>query len=469
MTKGEIDRVEQVLHPDHVSVDGSPGVTDPLKHNTIKDNIAFNSSTFKYASLRTGVHQKKMLKNNVSAKAIARERMQSQTAEILMFTQKLGIVDTSISGGPKNRRNLLVRLREGIRNDLECVANETQQRMMRMAGYWRYVNRRTYNLMVQKNDIWDWETGAKLEVLEEEPEASEEGTSHVSNDPPTDIYLSRSERSDEAIPDLSTNTITNVESTVDCVTTETSLEAPKCQRTSSEPVVQKLQAQSPYLGKADARHLQAPVSLVKSIEEKSHVPIKAKASIKENLGYENTTIKVSEESNGAAEEEEEDPSSPLRAKVDRKKSRGRSKNKSLADKNNRFTALDGYVEEDWKTPKVSRVDTSPISASRRSSVRSVANSPASIGPSPLRNVVATSSRAPDLSAFPELPSTKAEKPKVKPPHPPARLTAQEAANFQTQLMLRGGDTSARGGGGGRGGRAAPLNYATVLRRRLGEN
>ena len=476
LTKGEIDKVRRVLHPSVGTIDRSPDPTDPLKDNTIKDNVAFNSSTFRYASLRTGVHQKKLLKNNVSAKTVDRERKQSQDAEIAMFIQKLGIVDTNANGGPKNRRVLLARLRESIRNELECVANEAQQRMMRMAGYWRYANRRTYNHMAQKNLIWDWETGAKLEVLEEETEANEEAISHVSNDPPTDLYLSQSKHSKEADPGLVANTVTKENPLTDIATTETSLEAPKCKKISA-PMIEKLQEKSPYSGKADARHLQVPVPLVTSIEKKSHAPVEAKASIKAHLGCEKTTIKASEDVNGAAEEvgEADAPLSPTQATVDRKKSRSRSKNKSLGDKNNRFTALDGYVEEDWKTTKVSEADTLPISTSRRSSVRSVANPPATVRPSPLRNEVSTSSRAPDLSDFPELPSTKDVKPKVMATHPPAHLTAQAAANFRTQLIPRGRNglsTSARGGragGADRGGRAAPINYAAFLRSRLGED
>ena len=470
LTKDHIKRVEVVLHPNGNMIDEGPTPSDPLMNKTIKDNLAFNSRTFKYASLRTGVHQKKILKNSMAAKTIAQEKMQSQHAEITIFMQKLGIVDTNANSGPKNRRVLLTRLREGIKNDLECVANENKQHMIRMAGYWRYASKRTYNLMIEKNLVWDWETGAKLEVLDEEPEDSEEGTSDVSNDSPTDSYLGRSEHSDEATAGLTKNTITKGASPASIVTTETSPEALKCQNTSSESVVQKLRAQSPYSGKADARHLQAPVLLVTSSEKKDHVPVEAKAVMKENLPREKATMKVSEEFTGAAEEEEEakdGPPSPLQAKLNRKKSKSRSKNKSLADQNNRFSALDGYVEEDWKTPKASQVDIAPVSNSRRSSVRSVAKPPATVRPSPLRNEVATSSQAPDLSAFPELPSTNAVKPKVKAPHPPARLTAQEAANFQTQLVTRRGlSTSARGGHGGeggRGGRAAPVSYVDIAR------
>ncbi|KAL8796144.1 MAG: hypothetical protein Q9195_001477 [Heterodermia aff. obscurata] len=474
LTKGEIERVEQALHPNGDIIGESSDPKDPLNDSTIKDNIAFNSSTFRYASLRTGVHQKKMLKSNISSKTINRERMQSQNAEISMFIQKLGIVNTNANAGPKNRRVLLARLREAIRNDLECVANEAQQRMMRKAGYWRYANRRTYNLMIQKNLIWDWETGAKLEVLDEEPE---DDALNESNDPPTEVYSSQSEHSDEATAGL--KGIASIKETIptNSSTAEKSLEGLKYQNTSPEPIVHKLETQSPYSGKADRRHLQVPVLLVSSNEgKKLQAPVEAKAKIKEDPGCEKAEMKASEDLNGAAAEEEEEeivPLSPLQAKVTRK-STSRSENKALADRNNPYSALEGYVEEDWKKPKASQVDISPVSTSRRSSVRSAVRPPATIRPSPLPNVVATSSRVPDLSALPELPSTKVVKPEAKAPHPPARLNAQEAANFRTQLVTRSRlSTSARGGhsgGAGRGGgHAGSSNYAAVLRRKPDEN
>ena len=38
--------------------------------------------------------------------------------------------------------------------------------MQRMAGYWRYVNKRTYNAMIRTNKLWDWSTGEKLPEVE---------------------------------------------------------------------------------------------------------------------------------------------------------------------------------------------------------------------------------------------------------------------------------------------------------------
>lgn len=171
LAEGDINRVEEVLHAGSPGGDGSSGCSDPLKSPAIMENVAFNASTFKYSSLRTEIHTKKVQKNNVSANATRNERKQSQDMEIATFIQKLGIKDADLSKGPKDHRALLAKLYEAIRRDLECVANETQQRMMRMAGYWRYASRRTYNHMVQQNRIWDWETGAKLEEIDVDDES----------------------------------------------------------------------------------------------------------------------------------------------------------------------------------------------------------------------------------------------------------------------------------------------------------
>ena len=48
--------------------------------------------------------------------------------------------------------------------------NDQVETMQRMAGYWRYANKRTYNEMVRNNEIWDWATGEKLPEITEEAE-----------------------------------------------------------------------------------------------------------------------------------------------------------------------------------------------------------------------------------------------------------------------------------------------------------
>ena len=159
----EIHRVERVLHPKSASRERSIDTADPLKSPTIKNNLAFNPSTFKYESLRTDVHTKKVQKNNGSRTTPESERSQSQDVET--FIEQLGVDVRRVKSVSKEQRSLLTELYEAIKQDLECVANDEKEFMKRMAGYWRYVCRRTYNHMVQRNEIWDWETGAKLEPL----------------------------------------------------------------------------------------------------------------------------------------------------------------------------------------------------------------------------------------------------------------------------------------------------------------
>ena len=161
----QVRRVEEVLHPGSASEDKSLDTTDPLKSPVIKNNLAFNSSTFEYASLRTDIHTKKVQKNKGSPTTPEFERGQSQDAEITMFVQQLGVDVRKVKDGTKEQKSLLLTLHEAIRQDLECVANDDKEFMKRMAGYWRYANKRIYNIMVQNNQIWDWETGAKLEKL----------------------------------------------------------------------------------------------------------------------------------------------------------------------------------------------------------------------------------------------------------------------------------------------------------------
>lgn len=97
--------------------------------------------------------------------------------------KKLGI-RVNVAKAAKARKALDSKLRSAILNDLVASENEQAETMQRMAGYWRYVNKRTYNQMVENNELWDWATGAKLpkieeyelDVIEEEDESVDEGT-----------------------------------------------------------------------------------------------------------------------------------------------------------------------------------------------------------------------------------------------------------------------------------------------------
>lgn len=157
--------------------------------STIDKNIVFNAHCFRWSSLRQGVHEKKVLKQIGPPKKVDLGNAE-QVDEISRRTlKKLGL-KTNLAEAAKSRKVLDSKLRNAILKDLVALENEEAETMQRMAGYWRYANRRTYNQMVENNELWDWATGAKLQkveeessldIIQEEDESLEEGTSEGSS------------------------------------------------------------------------------------------------------------------------------------------------------------------------------------------------------------------------------------------------------------------------------------------------
>ncbi|KAI4139494.1 MAG: hypothetical protein LQ341_004193 [Variospora aurantia] len=174
-----MESIDVVLHPEnhmHNDKEHRPGDESnaALSNTIIGENIAFNANCFKPSIMRQSVHNKKLLKANDMGKALSPQNAQEDPATTSVLEQ-LGI--NSIPGLTFKERNTLVKqLRNAIRDDADKVENEGRDTMMRMAGYWRYVNRKTYNSMVRNNEIWDWVTGQKLDEIEEEEENETAGT-----------------------------------------------------------------------------------------------------------------------------------------------------------------------------------------------------------------------------------------------------------------------------------------------------
>ena len=166
--KEDLDRIQEALHPDFEMASEDAIQGQGLFNNyTIEQNIAFNAGTFKYGALRQSVHAKKSMKNNSPHKkggAVDTKQAEESTTAIL---RALGI-KTDLAKATKERKVLDVKLRNAIMSDLVAFENEQAETMERMAGYWRYANRRTYNQMVENNELWDWATGQKLLQIEEE-------------------------------------------------------------------------------------------------------------------------------------------------------------------------------------------------------------------------------------------------------------------------------------------------------------
>lgn len=82
-------------------------------------------------------------------------------------------VPAAVVAPSKERKELLAKLQTAIVNDLKTVENEERETSMRRAGYFRYINRHTYNAMMRNNEIWDWESGCKLKGVAEDVDESE--------------------------------------------------------------------------------------------------------------------------------------------------------------------------------------------------------------------------------------------------------------------------------------------------------
>ena len=154
ITQEDLSRVEKALHPESEQQGSAVSKGQGLADNqTIDENIAFNASTFKWSGLRQGVHAKKIAKNN-GGKPKANTPQQDNEILSPIFAS-LGIA-TNLSKGSKERKSLDAKLRAAILGDLVAVKNDQVETMQRMAGYWRYANRQTYNEMIRNNEIWDW-------------------------------------------------------------------------------------------------------------------------------------------------------------------------------------------------------------------------------------------------------------------------------------------------------------------------
>ena len=191
ITQEELAMVEKALHPQSgkqaSAIFNGQGLAD---NRTIDENIAFNANTVKWGKIRQGIYEKKIAKSD-GGKRKPNTIEQDNRLLSPIFNQ-LGI-STNISKATRERKILDTKLRAAILGDLLAVENDQVETMQRMAGYWRYANKRIYNEMVRNNELWDWATGeklpeireeAELDVIEEEPEDGEAGTQGVDMEGP---------------------------------------------------------------------------------------------------------------------------------------------------------------------------------------------------------------------------------------------------------------------------------------------
>lgn len=202
-TVDDLKRIQEALHPkkrlllgERISVerpDEAENANNLLNNEIVEADIAFSSRTFEVSSLRAARHAKKFLAK-IPNPATPPSNNPLDDPEMTETLRRLG-VGTKPVHSCKLFKSLMARLIGAITNDLSSVENEERETMARMTGYWRYVNKKTYNAMVGNNQLCDWTTGVKLDEIEEEgdeciAEPSNSASETVVETPPamTDAY-----------------------------------------------------------------------------------------------------------------------------------------------------------------------------------------------------------------------------------------------------------------------------------------
>ncbi|MCJ1390686.1 hypothetical protein MMC18_003547 [Xylographa bjoerkii] len=157
VTADDVARWEAALHPP------SPerGDTDAA---TIAAALGYTPQLSAGIAIRQDAHAKKALRRNTLTNPTTPE---TKAAIIDTLLAKLDITESTARYVGKEGKAQMCKLRGLIETHLTVSANEEQHRMQRMEGYWRYVNRRAYNRMVRKGELWDWGTGGQLVEIEE--------------------------------------------------------------------------------------------------------------------------------------------------------------------------------------------------------------------------------------------------------------------------------------------------------------
>lgn len=178
----DIRRIADAIHP---AVTGNPlgaqshshqNSDDPLNSQLVADNVAYVPATSEYykSRIRKDYGAKKAaVKSKATPAPPQTPRPSSDKIVIILGRLNVKLIVLAAS---KERKSLVTKLQDAIQTDLRIVDNEDRDTMVREAGYFRFVNRRTYNAMIRNNQIWDWVSGRKLEEVDEEDEDEEGGS-----------------------------------------------------------------------------------------------------------------------------------------------------------------------------------------------------------------------------------------------------------------------------------------------------
>lgn len=198
ITSERLEMIDEVLHPQSYVSDDSINQTIqainregivPASGN-IPKNLALSTNCLKASVRNQIIRANKLAKENKGRKRHLPQDAQENPL-VATLLEKLGI-KASLPHATKKRNDMVGKLQRLIQKDLITVDNEDRETMTRMAGYWRYVNRKTYNYMVRHYLLWDWETGGQLEEVDAEDESGldvddDYSAAGIHSDPETDV------------------------------------------------------------------------------------------------------------------------------------------------------------------------------------------------------------------------------------------------------------------------------------------
>lgn len=266
ITDEDVSKISDALHPYKSPLFDKATGHDLLNNSFVDANVSFDPRTFKYSSLRQEIHERKHARANDISKA-SNANPDPDTRQITAILERLGLDAGSTIKLTKERKNVFNRLYDAVEKDLICVENEEREIMMRMAGYWRFANKRTYNYMIRKNELWDWATGDKLLEIDEEGETEDDERGDTFSQQGTDVASVGKDGGDF---------LSEHEKLLDDEKATSSLDyspgkrnhdvtRPLSSDKSSKAAEENPASQSPWQGIRDTRHLNTPTRTITTL------------------------------------------------------------------------------------------------------------------------------------------------------------------------------------------------------------
>ena len=135
----------------------SESISSQVLCNMLLDNISLHQRL----EAQMGQPQLRRRRTGMTISKSDQEVSLLQLEHMRVVFNKLGVQLVG-EGNSKERKELVEKLASAVWLDIELVANEARETLWRMAGYWKWANKRTYNAMVVNNQIVEWSTSKEL-------------------------------------------------------------------------------------------------------------------------------------------------------------------------------------------------------------------------------------------------------------------------------------------------------------------